>query len=79
MTTIEEHLRNAVRLATDNVAAGQFPFAGLVVADHGAGEVIATGVNTCRRDADPAAHGEVEAIRSAAGKRYQAFLEAGSG
>jgi lactoylglutathione lyase len=65
MTTIEEHLRTAVRLATDNVAAGQFPFAGLVVADHGAGEVIATGVNTCRRDADPAAHGEVEAIRAA--------------
>ena len=65
MTTIEEHLRSAVRLATDNVAAGQFPFAGLVVADHGAGEVIATGVNTCRRDADPAAHGEVEAIRAA--------------
>lgn len=65
MTSIEEHLRTAVRLATDNVAAGQFPFAGLVVADGGAGEVIATGVNTCRRDADPAAHGEVEAIRAA--------------
>jgi lactoylglutathione lyase len=65
MTTIEEHLRTAVRLATDNVAAGQFPFAGLVVADHGAGEVIAAGVNTCRRDADPVAHGEVEAIRAA--------------
>ncbi len=65
MTTIDEHLRTAVRLATDNVAAGQFPFAGLVVADRGAGEVIATGVNTCRRDADPAAHGEVEAIRAA--------------
>jgi lactoylglutathione lyase len=63
--TIEEHLRTAIRLATDNVAAGQFPFAGLVVADHGAGEVVATGVNTCRRDADPAAHGEVEAIRAA--------------
>ena len=65
MTSIEEHLRTAVRLATDNVAAGQFPFAGLVVADGGAGDVIATGVNTCRRDADPAAHGEVEAIRAA--------------
>lgn len=65
MTSIEEHLRTAIRLATDNVAAGQFPFAGLVVADGGAGEVIASGVNTCRRDADPAAHGEVEAIRAA--------------
>jgi lactoylglutathione lyase len=65
MTSIEEHLRTAIRLATDNVAAGQFPFAGLVVADGGEGEVIATGVNTSRRDADPAAHGEVEAIRAA--------------
>ena len=65
MTTIEQHLREAVRLATENVAAGGFPFAGLVVADDGRGEVIATGVNTCRRDADPAAHGEVEAIRAA--------------
>jgi len=65
MTSIEDHARAAVRLATENVAAGQFPFAALVVADGGAGEVIATGVNTCRRDADPTAHGEVEAIRAA--------------
>ncbi len=65
MTTIEEHLRTAVRLAADNVATGQFPFAALVVADGGTGEVVATGMNTCRRDADPTAHGEVEAIRAA--------------
>jgi tRNA(Arg) A34 adenosine deaminase TadA/catechol 2,3-dioxygenase-like lactoylglutathione lyase family enzyme len=65
MTTIEDHAREAVRLATKNVSTGQFPFAALVVADGGAGEVIGTGVNTCRRDADPAAHGEVEAIRDA--------------
>jgi tRNA(Arg) A34 adenosine deaminase TadA/catechol 2,3-dioxygenase-like lactoylglutathione lyase family enzyme len=65
MTTIEEHAREAVRLATRNVATGQFPFAALVVADGGAGEVLGSGANTCRRDADPAAHGEVEAIRDA--------------
>jgi lactoylglutathione lyase len=65
MTTIEEHARRAIDLATTNVAAGQFPFAALVVADGGAGEVLGTGVNTGRRDADPAAHGEVEAIRDA--------------
>jgi lactoylglutathione lyase len=65
MTSIEEHARAAVDLATANAAAGQFPFAALVVADGGAGEVIATGANTCRRDADPVAHGEVEAIRAA--------------
>ena len=65
MTTIEEHVRHAVRLAADNVAVGQFPFAAVVVADGGAGEVLGIGVNTCRRDADPTAHGEVEAMRDA--------------
>jgi len=65
MTSIEDHVRAVVRLAADNVAAGQFPFAALVVADGGAGEVLGRGVNTCRRDADPTAHGEVEAIRAA--------------
>jgi lactoylglutathione lyase len=65
MTPIDDHLRTVVRLAADNAAAGQFPFAALVAADGGAGEVVATGVNTCRRDADPTAHGEIEAIRAA--------------
>ena len=65
MASIEEHVRTAVRLAADNVAAGQFPFAAVVVADGGAGDVLGTGVNTCRRDADPTAHGEVEAMRDA--------------
>jgi tRNA(Arg) A34 adenosine deaminase TadA/catechol 2,3-dioxygenase-like lactoylglutathione lyase family enzyme len=65
MTSIEEHVRDAVFRATANVATGQFPFAALVVADGGAGQVLGTGVNTCRRDADPTAHGEVEAIREA--------------
>lgn len=77
MSSIEEHLRTAIRLATDNVAAGQYPFAALVVADGGAGAVIATGVNTCRRDADPAAHGEVEAIRAAC-RRLGSFDLSGS-
>lgn len=65
MTSIEEHARAAVRLATRNVEAGQSPFAALVVADGGAGEVLATGVNATHRDTDPTAHGEVEAIRAA--------------
>ncbi|HSL75676.1 MAG TPA: deaminase [Candidatus Limnocylindrales bacterium] len=65
MPSIEDHARTAVRLAIENVAAGGFPFAALVVGGGGAGEIIATGVNTCRRDADPTAHGEVEAIRAA--------------
>ncbi len=65
MTSIEEHAAAAVRLATRNVAAGQSPFAALVVASGGAGEVLATGVNATHRDADPTSHGEVEAIRAA--------------
>ena len=65
MTSIEEHAAAAVRLATRNVAAGQSPFAALVVADGGAGDVLATGVNATHRDADPTSHGEVEAIRAA--------------
>jgi lactoylglutathione lyase len=69
MASIEEHVRTAVRLAADNVAAGQFPFAAVVVADGGAADVLGTGLNTCRRDADPTAHGEVEAMRDACRRR----------
>jgi lactoylglutathione lyase len=65
MTSIDDHIRTAVRLAVDNATAGQFPFAALVVADDGKGEVLGKGANTSRRDADPTAHGEVEAIRDA--------------
>lgn len=65
MTSIEEHVRAVVRLATRNVEAGQSPFAALVVADGGAGEVLGTGLNATHRDADPTSHGEVEAIRAA--------------
>jgi len=65
MPTLEEHVREAVRLATANVARGQFPFAALVITDGGAGDMVGVGVNLCRRDADPTAHGEVEAIRDA--------------
>ena len=69
MASIEDHARTAIRLATENVVAGQFPFAAVIVGGGGAGDVIATGLNTCRRDADPTAHGEVEAIRAACRRR----------
>jgi guanine deaminase len=55
-------LARTVRLAVDNVAAGQAPFGALVLLD---GEVVATGVNTADRDSDPIAHAEVEAVRAA--------------
>jgi tRNA(Arg) A34 adenosine deaminase TadA/catechol 2,3-dioxygenase-like lactoylglutathione lyase family enzyme len=59
---IDDWLREAVRLAIVNAEGGGFPFGALVVRDD---TVLATGVNTCLRDADPTAHGEVEAIRAA--------------
>jgi guanine deaminase len=55
-------LAQAVRLASDNAAAGQLPFGALVVR---AGAVLATGVNTALRDHDPVAHAEVAAVRNA--------------
>jgi tRNA(Arg) A34 adenosine deaminase TadA/catechol 2,3-dioxygenase-like lactoylglutathione lyase family enzyme len=57
-----DHLLEAVRLAEVNAQAGGLPFGAVVVRD---GEVIATGVNTVRRFADPTRHAETEAIRAA--------------
>jgi guanine deaminase len=59
---MDDWLQAAVRLAAANVAEGGFPFGALVIRD---GAVLATGVNTVLRDADPSAHAEVEAIRAA--------------
>jgi tRNA(Arg) A34 adenosine deaminase TadA len=51
-----------IDLAVGNAAAGQLPFAALVVRD---GEVLATGVNTTRSSGDVTEHAEVEAVRAA--------------
>ena len=60
-----EFLRRAIRLATENVATGKGgPFAALVVRD---GKIVGEGVNTVTTSLDPTAHGEVNAIRAAAG------------
>jgi len=58
---MERWLQEAVRLAAANAAEGGFPFGALVVRD---GDVLASGVNTVLRDADPTAHAEIEAIRA---------------
>lgn len=68
----EAHLREAVRLANENAAAGRPPFAALVVLG---GEVVATGVNTTTDDLDPTAHGEVQAIRAACRARGTLSLD----
>lgn len=58
----ERRLGEAVRLATENVAAGGGPFGALVVRD---GRVLGRGQNRVTRDNDPTAHAEVQAIRAA--------------
>jgi pyrimidine deaminase RibD-like protein len=55
-------LARVVDAARANGAAGQLPFAALVVQD---GVVVGAGVNTALADADPSAHAEVTAIRDA--------------
>ena len=55
-------MRQAIALATDNVASGGGPFGALVVRN---GEVLATGVNQVTATNDPTAHAEVVAIRAA--------------
>lgn len=59
---MDDWLQAAIRLAAANAADGGFPFGALVVRGD---EVLATGVNTARRTADPTAHAEIEAIRAA--------------
>ena len=58
----EGHLREAIRLARENVANGGGPFGAVIVRD---GEVLATGANLVTRGNDPTAHAEIVAIRNA--------------
>ncbi|WP_219722095.1 nucleoside deaminase [Deinococcus planocerae] len=54
-------MREAARLALENVLQGQGgPFGAVIVRD---GEIVATGVNRVTQNSDPTAHAEVEAIR----------------
>lgn len=58
-----EFMREAIRLATENVTSGRGgPFGCVVVKD---GKVIATGANQVTANNDPTAHAEVTAIRNA--------------
>lgn len=61
-----EFMREAVRLAIENIGTGKGgPFAALVVRD---GRIIACGVNRVTSSNDPTAHAEVTAIRAACHK-----------
>lgn len=57
------YLRQAIRLARENVESGSGgPFGAVIVRD---GEVIATGTNQVTTSGDPTAHAEIVAIRNA--------------
>lgn len=60
--TKEDFLREAIRVASDNVASGGGPFGAIVVRN---GEVVARAANRVTANNDPTAHAEVEAIREA--------------
>ena len=65
MAKNEQYMRQAIRLAVENVKNGGGPFGAVIVKD---GEVIATGVNRVTATHDPTAHAEVSAIREAAAR-----------
>ncbi len=56
-------MERALELAEEAVAAGQHPFGAVVVAADGA--LLGEGRNSVPADRDPAAHGEIAAIRDA--------------
>jgi len=60
--TKEDFLREAIRVASDNIVSGGGPFGAIVVRD---GEVVARAANQVTTANDPTAHAEVEAIREA--------------
>ncbi|MBQ2322245.1 MAG: nucleoside deaminase [Bacteroidales bacterium] len=59
----EDFMREAIAMATTNVANGGGPFGAIVVKN---GKVIGRGVNRVTANNDPTAHAEVNAIRDAA-------------
>jgi len=65
-------LSEAVRLATESVAAGGGPFGAVVVRD---GEIIARGMNRVTLDSDPTAHAEIAAVRRACERLVSFQLE----
>lgn len=61
--TDEDHMRAAIRVAQQGIAAGQTPFGAVIVRG---GAVVAEGHNRVWQTGDPTAHAEVVTIRRAA-------------
>ncbi|TMV44454.1 nucleoside deaminase [Paenibacillus mesophilus] len=62
MNETEVWLEQAIRMARENAANGDGPFAAIVVRN---GEIVGTGVNRVGSEHDPTAHAELLAIREA--------------
>ena len=62
MSETEVWLEQAIRMAKENAAKGDGPFAAIVVRN---GEIVGTGVNRVGSEHDPTAHAELLAIREA--------------
>lgn len=60
----EALIGHCLRLATEAGASGDVPVGAVVVS--ASGEVLGEGFNTRERDADPAGHAEITALRAAA-------------
>lgn len=58
----KEFMREAIKIATDNVENGGGPFGAVIVKD---GKIVGRGVNRVTASNDPTAHAEVSAIRDA--------------
>ncbi len=65
MTSDEDFMSRALRLARDAQAAGEVPVGAIVVKD---GAVIGSGFNAPISRQDPSAHAEMVALREAAGR-----------
>ncbi len=73
MENHELYLKEAIRLARENVKTGQGgPFGAVIVKN---GEIISTGANKVTSTNDPTAHAEVVAIREACKKLNSFQLE----
>lgn len=65
MSSHEDLMREAVRLAHVNRDRGALPFGAVLAID---GEIVATGVNDIIASNDPTTHAELEAVRAATRK-----------